>query len=361
MKRLFSIIGLIVLAGFIWLGTGCKKTNIQEPCHGWVVGSSVSGYGTILHTTDNGDTWNRQGDTTMIPDADLMSVSAVNNQTVWAVGSSYPGNTGQSFGTILHTTNGGQIWTRQGSPTSIPDCSLLGVSAVNDHIAWSAGSSGTILKTSDGGAHWIQQAQGILPNTTFQAIYAYDHNHVWAVGVSILGTTDTAVILHTTDGGNTWVRQGETELQGVVGLIDIHAVSPNTVWTVGTDNASFLSTDGGAHWVNKHIAQGGIVHNNAVCAVTEQTTWVAVDAGAMYFTANTGDTWAYSRTPIHGIWPNNLGVTAVSEDTVWVTSGGGGTPRGQIFHTVDRGTNWVEQFASDSSYLRGISFVGAAR
>ena len=361
MKQLLSLFGPIILTGFILLGTGCKNLTTPEPKHGWVVGSKVSGYGTILHTTDNGDTWTRQGDTTMIPDADLKSISAVNNQTAWAVGASCPGNTTQSYGTILCTTDGGQIWTRQGSPASIPDCGFLGVSAVSDRIAWVAGSSGIILKTLDGGAHWIQQAQGMLPNTTFQAIYAYDQNHVWAVGSNYINATDTAVILHTTDGGNTWVKQGETELQGIYGLIDVHAASPNIVWTVGTDNASFLSTDGGAHWVNKHIAQGGIVHNNAVCAVTEQASWVAVDAGAMYFTANAGDTWAHSRTPVHGIWPNNLGVTAISEDTVWVTSGGGGTPKGQIFHTIDRGVNWVEQFASDSSYLRGISFVGAFR
>jgi photosystem II stability/assembly factor-like uncharacterized protein len=232
------------------------------------------------------------------------------------------------------------------------------VSAINDQIAWTAGSSGTILKTSDGGVNWVQQAQGILPNTVFMGIYAYDQNQVWAVGSD---SGYFAVILRTSDGGNTWNRQAETELSGVYGLIDVHGFNPNAVWVVGTDNRCLITTDSGIHWTRKIISQGGITHNNAVCVVSENEVWVAVDAGAMYFSANAGDTWVHSRTPIHGIWPNNLGVTAISDDKVWVTSGGGGTPRGQIFHTDDQGTNWVEQFASDSSYLRGISFVGAFR
>ena len=358
MKKLLPIIITLILTVIIGLNTQCNKPLNTETTYGWVVGTSVSGYGTILKTISGGIAWNRQGDTTMIPNADLNGVSAVSYQTVWAVGASCADDTGPSYGTILHTTDGGQTWVRQGSSSSIPDVYLGNVSAVNDQIVWVVGYSGVVLKTSDGGNNWVQQAQGLLPNTEFMAVYAYDQNNVWAVGRNV---GSDAVIIHTFDGGNTWNRQCETELQGVMALIDVHAISANTVTVVGTDHRCLVSTDSGAHWVTKTISGIGETHINGVCMTSEEDIWLAVDSDRMFFTKDAGSTWTESHTPIRGIWHNNLNVTAINKNTVWVTCSGGGTPQGQIFYTKDRGKNWVEQFASDSSMLRGISIVGAFR
>ncbi len=358
MKKLLFVTTIIVLAGIIGLYTGCEKPTNTELTYGWVVGTEYGGYGTILKTINGGITWNRQGDTTMIPDADLNGVSAVSYQTAWAVGASCVQDTSQSYGTILYTTDGGQTWFRQGSSSSIPDVYLSNVSAVNDQIVWVVGFSGIVLKTSDGGNNWVQQAQGLLPNTEFMSVYAYDQNNVWAVGCD---SGHYAVIIHTTDGGSTWNRQGITELQGVMGLIDVHAISANTVTVVGTDHRCLVSSDSGAHWVTESVPGQGEAHINGVCMTSEQDIWITSDQDRMYFTKNAGSSWTESHTPTQGIWHNNLNVSAINKNTVWVTCPGGGTPQGQIFHTKDRGKNWVEQFATDSSGIRGITIVGAFR
>lgn len=97
----------------------------------------------------------------------------------------------------------------------LPNTALAGVSAVDAHTAWAAGSNGVILKTTDGGANWFQQAQGVLPTAQFSAVSAFDRNSVWAVGQesAYLGAP---VILHSSDGGSTWQRQGRESLPGGV-------------------------------------------------------------------------------------------------------------------------------------------------
>jgi photosystem II stability/assembly factor-like uncharacterized protein len=64
----------------------------------------------------------------------------------WAVG---------ALGTILHTTDGGDTWTLQTS--GISDEHLLRVAAIDDMRAWVVGINGSLLATRNGGENWIQQ------------------------------------------------------------------------------------------------------------------------------------------------------------------------------------------------------------
>jgi photosystem II stability/assembly factor-like uncharacterized protein len=73
------------------------------------VGDSADGYGTILHTTDSGNTWVRQGKAGEVPDVGLRSVSAVDEANAWVVGENV----------ILRTRDGGEHWVQQSAPTDI--------------------------------------------------------------------------------------------------------------------------------------------------------------------------------------------------------------------------------------------------
>lgn len=79
--------------------------------NGWIVG----GAGTILKTTDGGDTWIYKLSSTSY---DLNSVHFIDIYTGWAVGRS---------GTILKTTNGGEDWFAQisGTVQDLEDVFLL--------------------------------------------------------------------------------------------------------------------------------------------------------------------------------------------------------------------------------------------
>jgi len=126
------------------------ESALSDHAVGWVVGSSVDGYGSIVHTRDGGQNWVRQGDTSQIPDVYFEGVWAVDRYTAWVVGG--PDN---GYGVILRTDDGGQTWERQGSSAEIPNVELTDISAVDANTAWACGGVlggyGTILCTVDGG------------------------------------------------------------------------------------------------------------------------------------------------------------------------------------------------------------------
>ena len=171
---------------------------------GWAVGSPQDGHATILHTTNGGALWSRQGPVENIPDYDLRGVFAIDACNAWIVGTKMGG-----YGVILRTTDGGQSWIRQGDSSQVPDIDLKGVYAVNKRIAWVTGNHGVILHTKDGGETWTRQAEDVAPDVLLMGVYASDANHVWVVGDPSNGCNDTTcgTILHTRNGGRTWDRQ----------------------------------------------------------------------------------------------------------------------------------------------------------
>ena len=100
------------------------------------VGFAVGWYGTILKSTDGGETWESQESDTWYH---LFGVHFVTTLSGWAVG---------ELGTILTTVNGGAEWRTQRSGTSEW---LYSVDFLDESVGWVAGSEGAILKTIDGG------------------------------------------------------------------------------------------------------------------------------------------------------------------------------------------------------------------
>ena len=113
---------------------------------GWIIGVPADGYGVILHTTNGGENWTRQGSPNTIPNVALYDVRAVDACNAWAVG-----DANGNYAVILRTMDGGKTWIRCGSPGSVPDFGASGIGAVDSKIAWVVGSNGTIIHTVDGG------------------------------------------------------------------------------------------------------------------------------------------------------------------------------------------------------------------
>src|SRR3990172_1852344 len=64
-------------------------------------------------------------------------------------------------GTILRTTDGGNTWESQSSGTINHLC---GISFTDSNIGTTVGWNGTILKTTDSGNSWISQLSGTSEN-----------------------------------------------------------------------------------------------------------------------------------------------------------------------------------------------------
>jgi|APFre7841882654_1041346.scaffolds.fasta_scaffold07834_3 photosystem II stability/assembly factor-like uncharacterized protein len=312
---------------------------------GWITGFPADGYGVILHTTDGGENWTRQGSPNTIPNVELTDVRAIDAYSAWAVG----GNDNHC-GVILRTVDGGKTWIRCGAPGSVPDFTSEGIGAVDSKIAWVVGGNGTIIHTEDGGKTWVRQASNT--NAPLYRVAVVDRCNAWIIGnVDNIGT----VVLRTSDGGLTWTRQGNASTFRAVPLIDVTAADNKTAWAVGHDITIFKTMDGGASW-QIQMAKS-ILDMNGVCAIDKYNAWAARDYGLVYWTSDGGKTWNEQNPNGTRFWL--LSVSARTLKTAWVV---GASPSGQggiILHTTNRGVNWTEQFAPINVFFERVSFVGS--
>ncbi len=365
MKTLILMIQGLFLIG---LFSGCGSSDDNETAEhiGWVVGMSADGYGTIIHTTDSGKTWKREGNITTIPNVSIEDVAAADRLNVWAVGDGSPEANGTSYGTILHSGNAGESWERQGISESIKNVSFSGISAVNSDVAWAAGGDtggeSVIMYTDDGGSHWNRQTEGSFPNVNFGMISAADKDNVWAVGAMNINGSVSAFIARTTNGGENWELVNIDILEGVEGLIDVHAVTADIVWAVGTGGTVAITINGGKSWVRTG-PPAGLLHVNGVCALDGKRAWIAVDSYSLFYTSDGGFTWTEQHkdyTDVPGLSGAYLGVTAMDENNAWVV--GINSPQMQhrpiVLHTADGGKKWADQSSPANAWLRRVSFVG---
>ena len=271
-------------------GTGKSLSSIffADSNIGWVCGL----FGTILKTTDGGETWAAQtsGTTT-----NLSSIFFIDSNTGGATGSN---------GTIFKTTDGGTTWVAQVSGTGV---GLSSIFFADSNTAWVCGNSSTILKTTDGGTTWAAQTAGTLFSLGLFSISFIDSNVGWICG--FFGT-----ILKTTNGGTTWVRQtsGTTTT-----LFSIFFTDSNIGWICGLNGTILKTTNGGATWAAQASGttielksifftdsnNGGATGSNGIILKTDDggTTWAAQTSGtgaglsSIFFTdPNTG--WVCGST-----------------------------------------------------------------
>jgi photosystem II stability/assembly factor-like uncharacterized protein len=356
--------------------------HFNDTNEGWAVGD----WGLIVHTTDGGQSWDRQesgvGNW-------LGGVQFVDADTGWAIGSA---------GTILHTADGGLTWGIQNSPVAVD---LHGLSFVDGQRGW-IGLPDGVLRTTDGGANWVKVGSGISDQVL--DIQFLDENN--GVLISNSGSPSGGHILRTTDGGITWIPTACSR-PGSIFPCEEHFRAlhfPTRTFGVavgGWVNPQFyLTNDGGASWVQQEtditFAEPESVHfldenkgwavGYYQCGYVRTTdggrTWTKLDdlcAGDIQFvTANTGfaagmgnfgirlstdggDTWSrpdcFEDTRLYG-------VSFVNNSEGWVV---GGKPypwypatEGNILHTADGGQTWEVQ-QEYNSCLMAVHFVSRLR
>lgn len=343
--RYFCVIGIIVLGLLTIVGTGGDDDQHQI---GWAVGLPSDGYGTIIYTSDSGQTWTRQGDTLSIPNVDLNSVRAIDSLTAWVVGGSSDG-----YGTILKTTDGGNTWVRLGEAGEIPDAGIGGISVLDENNAWIVSSDNTILFTNDGGNTWISKADPAYNSIDLSGVFAVDANNIW-----ICGGINDGFILHSTDGGNSWISEGDTTLLEGHTLISISAANQNNAWAVGHGSVALCTSDAGVTWENKSPTPGQMVDVNGVCVLNENIIWIVMDYGNIYLTEDGGQSWTKQESNSGGYYM--LRICAIDKNTAWIAGFSQFPPlKGIILHTTDGGQTWNEQNYGLDNGLWDVSFVNS--
>jgi len=157
---------------------------------GYIVGKD----GIILKSTDGGESWFPQ---TVQFTNNLHRVRFRNENTGWIIGEK---------GLILYTTDGGTNWKQQ-----ISNCreDLNGFSFVGDSCIWIVGKNKTILTASTEAANWkpitnIDIKSHVSGPYHFNDIYFLNNRFGWIVGTSEEDMGEGNFIAKTTNGGGAW-------------------------------------------------------------------------------------------------------------------------------------------------------------
>ena len=278
-----------------WLmGIACAPGS-ESDCH--AVGRS----GLILHTSDGGETWQRQlapGYGSYLYDVERTGAA-----------------TGLTTGTwhYFRTGNNGASWV---------DAANNGGNNAGVDLAMISPNTGAmaVLKpfmrfTWDGGANWGSRLlPGDYASWFFDAADAYDANDdgsldkVWLAGCAREpgvwvheAPCLSGAVLRSGDGGITWA---DTVLPDTIpNILALDMLDDTTGWAVGDDGALAVTGDGGVTWTQIDVPADGHLHGvsaydeNQVYAVGEEnvvllrtaSTAPAVSAPAQQHTSTDGD------------------------------------------------------------------------
>lgn len=258
----------------------------------WIVGDG----GTILRTTDAGNSWVQQDSRTV---QDLASISAISADVAWAVGDN---------GTILKTIDGGEHWEHRFAE----DERWISISAVDANTAWLLGIDAVAMRTIDGGESWsiFQRypnfGQKFDPNSSPVIPSWYDLYFILGINAQtalILGTGHDAYDygkvwtkqFGTVDGGNTWnATVGYRPFTVPDGGYYFTPVDQHIAWRyskylsyIGRPFPSIDKTiDAGKTW--RAQTPGGLIINSAM-AVNQQIAWAVGDNGLILRTDSGGE------------------------------------------------------------------------
>jgi photosystem II stability/assembly factor-like uncharacterized protein len=261
---------------------------------------------------------------------DLFDVYFVDQNTGWAVG---------YLGTILHTTDGGETWARQTSGTSYE---LSAVHFADANHGWIVGWSGNVWRTSDGGITWTRRASG----TTYDLkdVFFLDGNRGWAVGAY------GALVPTTTDGGVTWVPGGQAISNWLYGVRFLDpstgwAVgSDGYVIRTGNGGATWTVEDTGSirslYGLDFFGRTGWAVGQGCIFSRSESDgAWVRRDEGRVSATLNDVDFVTAERG-----WAVGTGgtiVRSIDGGVSWFGEPSGTARDLQGVHFVDTKTGWA--------------------
>ena len=355
MRSNMRIVFLAVTAWLLAIGIGAVSADYV----GWSVGAASDGSGMIVHSTDGGASWTRQG-LGQIANVDLQGIAAIDENTAWAVGDT------DGYTTIYRTTDGGTTWNRKGSAQTLPNADAYKITAWSSETVWGVGP-GAILHTADGGESWTNQCPAEFSGNALQGVWTPDGQTIWVGGKAQYDADSDksyALILKSTDGGQSWARQtGQgspnplqdwNHVNGITAVDGMRAWAEGGGYDGGEGNVMLRTTDGGETWTAHE--GGALFDGNEIHAVDENVVW-AVNDSTIFRTLDGGDTWESVGTA-----PNyTMGIWAATDQfalaSVW---GEEASSFGQIHRTTDGGQTWdviTTADGDDLAPLWTISFV----
>ena len=203
------------------------------------------------------------------------------------------------------------------------------------------GERGHILVSTDNGETW-KQAQ-VPTRALLTALHMHDEHTGWAVG-------HDAVILRTVNGGETWALIHEAPEEELP-LLDVWFRDRNAGIAVGAYGYALATEDGGETWRPRVISEDDF-HLNALIPVEGQNAgsarlYIAAEAGVIYRSDDSGDTWQELPSPYAGSW---FGGLALDEHQIILAG-----LRGHLFRSDNDGNSWIELESGTQATLTGVA------
>lgn len=243
-------------------------------------------------------------------------------------------------------------WARQPAGTM---AWLHAVYFIDQNRGWAVGSKGTVLQTLDGGNTW--KARGASTDDVVRDIFFTDEKNGWLVcevNVYQLKTRDEprAYLMKTTDGGENWKR---IEIEGFdVDSILVRAVfsSNGRGWTFGEAGSIYTTRDSGDTWTKlqsptRRLLLGGMF-------VDDDRGWIVGAGATIIQTSDGGETWYQSTLPQVDKTTRFTAATFVDNRKGWAVGSAG-----SVYQTVNGGRTWQRQDSTVAVDLFDVKFVDA--
>ena len=300
------------------------------------VGYAVGNFGTIMSTTDAGQSWT--GLNTGIT-ADINKVALPAPGTIIIGGGCYD----------LISPNGGVSFTQMQFTVPGPNCTptVTSQSFVSPSVGFVLANTGQVLATNDAGATFSGNVAPI-PGTQAAGGGATATDIAFTsptLGYALVGGN----IVRTTNGAGSWTVIKSVGAQ----LNSIFFTTNNTGYAVGSGSTVLKTTDGGSTWNSVPLNGAGGPHNflKVRCANDTRCLFVPENSTGLVRTDNGGTNGSFIS---FGSTPINAAAFASINQAV------AGASNGAMFTSNDGGNTWSQVGSSLGLQLNGLRAVNAS-
>lgn len=293
-------------------GTGNDLYDLHFPSA--ATGYAVGAAGTVVKTTDAGETWNALVINT--PE-DLHAVYFTDETTGFVAGDVH----------AFKTVDGGSHWAELILPSGYSFRDLL---FLDSQTGFCIGGDGLIFKTTDGGTTWVPKTPVTL------RVMSSIHFPTPQIGYAV-GTGYGWAYLKTTDGGETWTENPiNTPTPNLSNLEAIFFTAPDKGFIGGWYISAFVATsNGGSNWISLDDSSEPQLY--AIHFPTTTHGYAVGWHGRILNSTDSGNTWTQQ---VYGGGGGNLyAVQFTDENTGYIvgydglilkTSNGGVTAQSEI-------------------------------
>jgi photosystem II stability/assembly factor-like uncharacterized protein len=275
-------------------------------------------------------------------DVTLRYLSFVDSFTGWAAGGA---------GTIIRTTDGGDSWEIQNSTVHT---FIMDIFFIDENFGWALTLrdefpfNSIILKTTNGGDEWRADT---FPDSTklIRTIFFFD---------SLNGFAGGSYIAHTSDGGNSWIASDiDSNMVSGFPVYKFNFFNRQFGYACGgridVAGVAWCTTNYGLNWTAQAISVDEIFDIfifDSLNALTLSGDPEGFFGIASLNTTDAGISWNYEELPFTGL-SFNIDFRTYNEG--WSASGY------KFLLTTDRGETWEEFETPDSAIVYDLQFLDA--